>query len=177
MRALTSLFAATLLGACGAPTMSTFFPADGADGGTGAAVAGFVKDPSGKGLQIAEGDDAIEALVDGAATPFMEKGVLALGRELYIKDSYHLEARVWQMKDAANASVTYDYLLTNASLYKASTWTALSVGDAGRIADDGTAWWVNARKGAYLIDVRIDPNDATSRSDVEAFAKALVAKM
>ena len=67
--------------------------------------------------------------------------------------------------------------MANASQYKAVTWTDLAVGDAGRIADTGTTWWLNSRKGAYIIEAKISPLDATSRADIEALGIAVAAKI
>lgn len=161
--------------ACGGPapaTLESFFPAANA-------VGAYAEDTSvGKaGVEIAKTAAAMEALIDGDAAPFTEKGAVAFGWEHYVSGTYKLDARVWQMKDAANATDTYAYLVANVSLYKANTWNDVGVGEAGRIADTGSSWWLDARKGKYLVEVKIIGKDTTSRADIEAFAKAMVAKM
>ncbi len=174
-RALSAVFAATLLAACGPAEPSglgSYFP-------TTADAAGYTEDTSvGKaGVETARTAAAIEGLVDGDAAPFIEKGVVAFGWERYVKGTYKLDARLWQMKDASNATDTYNHLVANVTLYLAATWTDLAVGEAGRIADTGSSWWLNARKGKYIIEVRIVGKDTTSRADIETFAKAMVAKL
>jgi len=172
MRTLLLSFGALVAVGCGpttpSVTMADFFPADNE-------VGSYVKDST--GLQTAKGATAIEGLVDGAGSPFTAKGAQALGWMKYTSGTYKLDARVWQMKDAANATDTYTALLTDAPLYAANTWTDLAVGQAGRIADTGSSYWVSARKNAFLIEVVLQPKDTTSRADVETFAKAMVAKL
>lgn len=174
MKTLLAAAATTLFLACGTATtpasVADYFPKDNA-------VGAYVTDTTLPGLQVAKSAVQIEGLIDGDATPFLEKGALALGWNRYVAGTYKLDARVWQMKSATNATETFDSLVASASLYKANTWTTLAVGGAGRIADTGSSWWVNARKGAYIIEVKVTAKDATSRSDVEAFALAIAAKM
>lgn len=175
MRTTVTLAAALTLVACGTPAPSgieTFFP-------TANEVGGYAEDTSvGKaGVETAKTAAAMEALIDGDAAPFTEKGAVAFAWERYVSGTYKLDARVWQMKDASNTTDTYNHLVANVSLYKANTWTDLAVGEAGRIADTGSAWWLNARKGKYLIEVKIVGKDATSRADIETFGKAMAAKL
>lgn len=176
MRAPLFALCGTVFLACdpGTPavTLDSFFPKANE-------VGGYAENTAlGKpGVQIAKTTTAIQGLVNGDAGPFLEKGTIAFAWERYVSGTYELDARVWQMKNAANCTETYDFLVTDAALYAANTWVALSVGVAGRIADTGTSWWVNARKGAYIIEVRVTPKDDTSRADVEAFAKAMAGKI
>lgn len=178
MRRLLPAVASLWLCACGPSTPSTpsidkFFPADNEVGSWAADTT--VATP---GVQVAKSNSAIEALVNGDAAPFEAKGTLALGWNRYKSGSSKLDVRVWQMKSAADATDTYGYLVTDVSLYKANTWTTLSgVGEDGRIADTGGSWWLNARKGVYIVELRITPNGTQPRADVEAFAKAVIGKM
>lgn len=153
-------------------TMATFFPADNE---VGAWVADTtVATP---GLRVGKTTAAIELLVDGDAAPFTAKGVLSLGWEKYASGAYKLDARVWQMKDLANATDTYDGLPTSGTVYSANTWADLAVGQAGRIADTGTRWWLNARKSAFIVELKVEAKDATTRTEIETFAKAIAAKI
>lgn len=176
MRALLPSFVAVIAVGCGPPpptvTMADFFPADDE-------VGGYVNDTSvpAPGLQVGQTAAAMEGLVDGATAPFTAKGALALGWKRYASGSYKLDARVWQLKDAASATDTYDSLVVTEALYRANTWSDLAVGQAGRLADTGSSYWVNSRKGAFIVEVVLKPKDPTSRADVETFARAMVGKL
>lgn len=171
-RLALTLVAAAALVACGSSTavsIGDLLP-------KGGEVSGYSVDPALPGLQVGKSAAAIEGLVNGDAAPFLEKGLLAFAWNRYASGTRKLDVRVWQMKSAAVASETYDALVVSASLYAANTWTAVSVGDAGRVANTGASYWINVRRGAYLVEVRGTPADDTSRADVEAFAKAIAAK-
>lgn len=129
------------------------------------------------GVETARTRDAVYALINGDAEPFIAKGFIAFARERYRKDSYTADLRVWQMKDATVAKDTYDSLVVDAAAYKSNNWTAVTIGDAGRIADTGSTWWVNARKGAYVIEVKAQPKDSTTEADAQAFATAVAGKI
>jgi hypothetical protein len=130
------------------------------------------------GVEVAKSATAIEALIDGDAAPFNDKGALALGWEHYQAGASKIDARVFQMKTATSAQETFDYLVASVPLYQANTWTAVAaVGDAARVADTGSSWWFNARRSVFIIELKITPKDATTRADVEAFAKAMAAKI
>ena len=45
------------------------------------------------------------------------------------------------------------------------------------MADTGSSWWFNARKGAFIIELKITPKNAATTTGIEAFAKAIVAKI
>ena len=52
--------------------------------------------------------------------------------------------------------------------------------DEARIANTGTAWWLNATKGAYFFAAQISPSptdDATGKTTVIDFAQKVVAKL
>lgn len=180
--ALTGLIAA---GCGGGFSFQSVFPADGrSGGGTAPAVGAYVAATTGlrstqsAGLNVATGAQAIEALIDGDATVFKAKGVVSLGWENYVSGTREADVRVWQMQDAANATETFNALPTETQgLHKAQTWTTLAVGQAGRIADMGDGYWVNARQGAIIIDVLVTPRDDTSKADAQAFAAAIASKV
>jgi hypothetical protein len=152
-------------------------------------VGSYVKDPQKTdGFQSADGYDAIELLIDGAAQPFFDANgdvrgkdtnkVVAMAREYYASSDHQLSVYVWQLKDAASASSTYAYLAASVQFYKDQTWTDLTLKDASRIAKTGNAGWdVNAHKGAYYIEVKVTPTDDAGRADAIAFATALLSKM
>lgn len=170
-----SLCAALVMIGCG-PTPSqaidTLFVKDNE-------IGTWVEDTSlgSAGVETARTRDGVYALVNGDAEPFIAKGFVAFARERYRSGSYTADVRVWQMKDAAVARDTYSSLVTDVSAYKANTWTDVAIGEAGRIADTGTTWWVNAKKAAYVIEVKAQPRDATSETDSKAFATAVASKI
>jgi hypothetical protein len=175
MRTILLLAAVTLAG-CGSTasaTIDSFFPGQNE-------VSTYVEDTTvgQPGVEVAHGATAIEALVDGDATSFNAKGVVAFAWQHYVKANLKVDARVWQMQDVANATDTYSYLVANDNLYKSNSWTDVSVGDAGRIANTGSSWWVNSRKGKYLVEVRLTGStDTAAHDDAVVFAKAMVAKI
>ncbi len=145
-------------------------------------VSGWTEDSStgSQGVEIGKTHAEVEAKIDGDMEPFAAKSFVALARQHYAKDGYQLELRVWQMKDAATAITLYDELATTVSLYSALSWSSISVGEAGRVADSGTTWWANARKKAYHLEARVSQKsvgDATSRAEVETFLKAVASKI
>jgi hypothetical protein len=161
-----AVFLASGCGPAAPAAIDSFFPKDNT-------IGTYALEASTPTVQVAKSATAMENLIDGDAAPFIARGAAALGWAKYASGAYRLDARVWQMKSATNATETYNALVTDVALYQANTWTALSVGEAGRIADTGSSWWLNARKGAYLIEVKVTAKDATSRTDAESFAAAL----
>jgi len=150
------------------------------------AVAGWdvddticAKTPCGTGVEVAKSNAEAEALVNGDATPFEALGFDAFAIEYYKKGAVGAEARIWQMKaGTATGKAIYDYLVLNTSTYKTVTWTDLALGgEAGRIADTGTTLKTNAAKGVYFVEFVVRATDASARTDVEALAKAMVAKL
>ena len=152
--------------------IDSFFPKDNE-------VGAWVEDTSiGKaGVEVTTTAKETTDLVDGSAEPFITEGMVGFGWQSYVNGTYKLDLRVWRFKSAAASQTAFDWLFLNASLYKAATWTELAVGDAGKIADTGGSWWVSARKGAYIIEAKVVPKDATSRADVETIATTVAGKI
>lgn len=192
MKALLPFAGLFVLG-CGPASVSipSLFPADGqSGGGTAPQVSNYVAATGGlrtnqkQGLNVAQGRTEIEKLIDGDADLYLQKDVVALGWEVYTSDmsgkTYQADVRLWQMKDSAKAVETWDYLLTASNgLHKAQSWTDLSVGAAGRIANTGGSYWVNTRKGVYIVDVIVSttPVDDMAKEDAKTFATTMTSKM
>lgn len=166
---------AILTAACGGGSdagIETFFPADDE-------VAGWTENPAvgQAGVEVATSVAEAEALVNGDAESFSAAGFTAFARQHYVKaGGYQLELRIWEMNDAATAESIYADLAMNDSLYSIYTWETVAVGQAGRVADTGANWWVNARKGAYHIEAKINQMgtaDPAARADVVAFVTAV----
>jgi hypothetical protein len=165
-----------VLGACssdGGTTTKTFeelFPTENE-------VAGFTVDSSKGGLKVARTVAAVQGLIDGDADPFTTPTVLfaAFGRQYYKVGDKSVELRIWQMKDAATAQSIYTDLLDD-PLYTSTTWTDTPIGEAGRIDNTGSRWWVNARKGAFYVEVSINApaSDQTARGQALALETAVV---
>jgi len=157
------------------PSIDTFFPADND-------VSGWVEDTSvgAAGVEVADTDDEAWALIDGDNEPFHAHGFVVFARQNYVNGSYTLEARIWDMGTASAEETLYSALLTEAATYSAQSWEDLTLGDESRIADTGAYWWVNARKGAYHVEVKINQttaSDTTSRGHAETFASAILSRI
>jgi len=175
--ARSSVVAALLLAACGgsskkdapAPAIATLVPADGA-------VAGWTRSGLLRILPAATaGLGAGSGGVNGDADPFVPRGLVQLAIQRYAKSSQQLELRIWQMRDAAAEADVWSYLTTSEPRYSGANWSVQAIGEAGRISDTGTYWWLVARKGAYTVEATIQPDDAAARTEVIAFLGAVVA--
>jgi hypothetical protein len=178
--ARTSLLAALLLVACGGSSsnsekpsldISTLFPADNEVPGWTRADALRVLPAATAGAGYGQGG------VNGDADAFVARGLVQLGIQRFAKGNAQLELRVWQMADAAAELAVWTFLTTSDPRYSGAQWTAQSLGDAGRIANTGTYWWLVTRKGAYQVEATIQPSDATARTDVVTFVGAVLAKI
>jgi len=154
---------AMVVGACGGDSTTggkTFeeqFPTDNQ-------VAGMTIDTSAGGLKLALTTKAVQDLIDGAADPFTTAGFTEFGWQHYKVGGYAVDLQLWQMKDVATGQSIYASLLTN-SLYSSATWTDVSsIGDGARIANTGTTWWVNAKKGAFHVQAKINQLSATDQT-------------
>jgi hypothetical protein len=116
--------------------------------------------------------------VDGDAERFIADGLVTLGIGKYkTAGTEKLELRVWYMGTAAAASTCWTDLTTNDARYKGSNWSAVDVGAAGRLQDTGTYWWVVSRKGAYVAEVTLEPDDPAQRQVAIDFLKAVLANV
>jgi len=148
-------------------------------------VSGWLIDPSdtttSSGPAIARSEDEATALIDGAAAFFYspDYSPTALALQNYVRGSYSLELELWQLASPANASRLYtDFLLS--PLYANNTWATAAVGDAARIGNTGTSWWVNVLDRQYFISISLGtsfPEDTTGRAQAIAFAQAVVARI
>ncbi|HEY3352397.1 MAG TPA: hypothetical protein VGQ83_04045 [Polyangia bacterium] len=180
MRRLSLLAVLALLAvSCGSESSSggvaSFFPADNE-------VAGWTEDTTlgQPGVEVFATKATAEGVIDGDVEPFAAVGFTSFARNYYVNAAYKIELRVWDMGTATKNTALYDDLVASDPLYSANTWEAQSIGDAGRIADLGSNWWVNARKGQYYVEVKINQTssgDAAARADGIAFLTAVVAKI
>ncbi len=178
-RLMISLAVCMLGSACGGSSVAidSLMPAP-------TAVAGWSEDPAQGNVVVAVARtpaDA-EALVDGDAAPFTQHNFTAFAWQQYMKDTYRLDLRIWQFVDTVAAKAIYDDLLKETLYSSAGTWNAEAVGDAGRIVDTGTSWWINTRKKGYYVEANMTTNppvapDANGRTDAEAFVNAVLAKI
>lgn len=176
--ARTSLLAALLLAACGGSTsqdppldIATLFPESGQVAGWNEADALRVLPAATAGAGYGYGG------VNGDADAFIARGLVQLGIQRFAKGGEQLELRVWQMADAASELAVWTYLTASDPRYSGGQWAAETLGEAGRIADTGTYWWLVTRKGAYQVEATIQPNDATARTDVVAFVGAVLGRI
>ena len=157
-----------------APTVEIdeLFPADNE-------IGSWVEDTTvgAAGVEIADSPTEAEAIIDGDAEPFTAHDFARFAIQNYTNGSEKLELRVWQMADAAAATAIYDYLPANNSIYMASSWEDVSIGEAGRASNTGASWWINARTGAFYVEAKINAVSDAARADAEAFARAVVGKV
>ena len=141
-------------------------------------VGTWVEDTSlgSAGVQVSNSAAQAQADVDGDADSF-EDTMVAFAREFYTSGTHTMELRVWQMQDAAACTAVYDDLVVNDPLYTPNTWSAVSLGEAGRVADTGSQWWHNVRKAAYHVEAKTQSNDADGKSGAEAMIGAVLAKI
>jgi hypothetical protein len=153
------------------PAIETLFPKN-------SEVGTWIEDTSKgtAGVQVSNSAAEAQADVDGDADSF-ENDMVAFAREFYTNTTHTMELRVWQLKDASACTRIYDDLVVNDPLYTSNTWTAATLGDAGRVADTGTQWWHNARKKAYHIEAKTQANDADGKSAAEAMITAVTDKI
>ena len=65
--------------------------------------------------------------------------------------------------------------------------TTPTVGDASRIEDDGSHWWINFHKGVFYVEIKLDPStgpapdytpsDPDTKIEAVRFAQAVADKM
>jgi hypothetical protein len=121
-------------------------------------------------------DGSASGGVDGDAARFIENGLVSFGWAFYkAAGTEKIELRVWDMGSASNASRCWTALITTDARYKGANWSETSVGEAGRISDTGTYWWVVARKGAYVAEIMLEPDDAAQKQVAIDFLKSVVA--
>ena len=128
-------------------------------------------------------DDA-EALIDGSAAAFFKapySSVLAW-QNYSNSDGYTVDLHIWQLTTADLASALFTELAVDYPLYANNVWAALpGVGDEARITNTGTTWWINFRKGAYIVEVSLDKpplgseeTDTVGRDVAQSYAAELV---
>jgi hypothetical protein len=182
---LGCLITATALLSCGktstpsTPEVESLFPLDNQ-------ISGWVEFVQGKmeikiaGIQIAYNTPdpkatpaqlSLVAVVDGDGAPFKDK-FEKMAYQFYKNAglNFTLDLRVYQTSSASACKTLFDSLLScsSCSLYTANTWQAASVGDASRSCLTGTAIWVNACKGAYYIEAKVEDASLEGIPDTEA---------
>jgi hypothetical protein len=65
--------------------------------------------------------------------------------------------------------------------------TTPAVGEASRIQDDGSHWWINFHKGVFYVEIKLDPSagpapdytpgNADTKAEAVKFAKAVADRM
>ena len=163
-------------------------------------ISTWVRDPSestlaGKPAALALDYKTAVDLIDGGADPFytnlFKPDVFAWQNYMNpaVKpqdgsDAYLARMYLMQMPDAAQATMLYESLLDGThSLYSATLdpWDkTLALGDAARIVNSGTEWWINLRKGVYYLEMFLgyaEREDMAAKQLAIDFATAIVAKM
>lgn len=163
-----------------APTIDTFFPADGQ-------ISGWHFTTEGKyfnvkaGVSTATTTTGGTALINGDLPPF-ENTFKTMAIAVYKNDKYKCEVRVFEENDVTTAKTTFAKLPTSSDHYRQDNWTWVSytLGDEARIGNSGGEWQIDARKGPYYFEAKLsysESTDATGKESAEAFAKAIAAKL
>lgn len=156
--------------AASAPDLGAILPSDNE-------VPGWTRSDPIRLLTAAKaGEGYASGGVNGDAERFVANGLVTLGIGKYRRSgSETLELRVWEMGSAAAAARCWTDLVTNDQRYRGNQWSAVEVGEAGRISNTGTYWWVVARKGAHVAELWLDPGEDGQRQAALDFLKAVVA--
>jgi hypothetical protein len=127
---------------------------------------------------------------DGGGVPFVDHNFVSFVERWYINSNFgNYDVKLWlfQMPDSATAKQLYDDLRSDPR-YERNThqttnnWESVSVGEAGRVADTSTAYWLNARKGLYYFEVWLTNKSAENvpvdmKPIVSDFGKAIADKI
>jgi hypothetical protein len=151
--------------------VESYVPISGEVGGwledTGAANNGAA------GAEVCRQATGIPDFIDGAIDPFVDTGAwVAVAWEFYINGTITLELRLYEMGNATACQEVYDYLATHP---EGVAWESVTLGQAGRTADQGPYWKTHARKGNYFIETFTFPGDADTRPAALDFAGAVLA--
>jgi len=145
----------------------------------------------------------VEAWIDGAATPFFlaPSTPQMFAWQNYLNptlpaaqpDGASISMYVLQMPSVDQASGLYTSVLPLSEYSrKAGTpddWkpTTPTLGDASRIEDDGSHWWINFRKGVFYVEIKLDPStgpapdytpsDPDTKKEAVRFAQAVADRM
>lgn len=158
------------------PNIETLFPANNA-------VGTWKEDTSqgAAGVETANTDADVYAVINGDADKFTQVGFASWAREFYTDGTSILELRIWQMRDTTGTKTIYDGVIEAGGTledarYSGSTWNPVSIGEAGRVADTGSSWWINARKSVYMVEASNirDPGAGTHDATLKDSALLLV---
>ncbi len=144
------------------PAIDTVFPADNAigtwviDDVHGDGGANPLTNPA--GVEVAETNTELVALINGGADPFTDRNFVQFGREYYTDGTYEAIVWIFEMPDTAVATDLYENLFTLA-LYDYMT-DSVTAGDAARAGNNGLVWNYHARKDEYFFLVENVLNDA-----------------
>lgn len=139
-------------------------------------VTGWTRSEPIRLLPAAKAGEGAPVGVNGDAARFIANGLVNLGIARYkTSGTETLELRIWEMSTPAAAGTCWTDLIANDTRYSGGNWSAVTVGEAGRLSDSGSYWWVLARKGAFIVEVWLDPDDPAQRQVAIDFAKAVVA--
>ena len=139
---------------------------------------------AGKVAAFGKTKDEAEALIDGSAAAFFKapyNSVLAW-QNYTNSNGYSVDLHIWQVTSSTLATALYAELAVDYPLYSNNTWSAVAgLGDEARITNTGTTWWINFRKGDYIVEVSLDKpplgseeTDTTGRDVAKVYATELV---
>lgn len=192
MRTLASsvgfLLLAAYLSGCGkeaTDTIETLLPAENA-------VPGFVYNPDFQKQPVIKSNaeltdgypDATKKVggINGAADPFVEHNFSSFLQGFYSNGTFKVKIWLFQMPDVATSVSLFNDIIVTDSVHKSYDWGAASVGDAGRVAFTGTTAVLNARKGLFYFEVRLEAKNSadvpeTTKQIVIDFGNAIASKV
>jgi len=149
------------------PAVEELFPGD-------SEVGSWVRDAD--PIDVATSNQEALDLINGEATAFIDRDFVAFAMGGYEDGQSTLELRIWEFADAATAKDLYDNIPDEFGEYQVP-WEDAAVGEAGRIVNPGTRWWLNTHEGIYFIEVIVRPTDAGLRQATLDFALVVVASL
>jgi len=145
----------------------------------------------------------VEAWIDGAATPFFlaPSTPTMFAWQNYTNptlpaaqpDVASISMYILQMPSVDQANGLYTAVLPLSEYARkagtAEDWkpTTPTIGDASRIEDDGSHWWINFHKGVFYVEIKLDPStgpapdytasDPDTMKEAVRFAQAVADRM
>lgn len=184
---ISFLVLAACLAGCGketSDTITTLLPAENA-------LPGWVFDPTyptqpviktNPDLMVGYPDPGKTGGINGSATPFVQHNFSAFIQGFYSNTDYRVKIWLFQMPDVATSVSLFNDIIVTDSVHKSYDWGAASVGDAGRVAFTGTTAVLNARKGLFYFEVRLEAKNSadvpeTTKQIVIDFGNAIASKV
>lgn len=143
-------------------------------------VTGWVEDTTAAnngaaGPEVCRQADGIPDFINGAIDPFVDTGAwVGVAWEFYVNGNRTVEVRLYELGNQAACQQVFTYLETHP---EGVPWQPVSLGQAGRMADQGPYWKTHARQGNYFLETFTFPGDEATEAPARDFAAAILAKL